>query len=385
MKNIFKKLLICFLIIPTFFIFGCKNSTPPSNPPSGDQTQQSGGSQSGSGSQSGDSEQTGGNEQTGGSQVSPEEQAKISAYAIINNLAKHDIYTGFQSVEVNVKQSTISDMYHDISKTNVSQADWDTYSASVSEDLLTRPFSNEDYLQDVFTAGIDNTNHTGYKIYHGVYTGKSETTQIYEGNLVNFVSTPPATKTATVVDENHINDYKYNFNNKLVIASLFTTIGQTDSYTNLSTAISDVIDESYKYYMDEINPSYTPTGTFNVNIEINTLENNQYELVIYSQYGSTSNTFTVFTQYNIKFSNQSLLSMNVQTGTIRNGWELDRSDLKSYFNNTGLDTNTAFPSGSKVCGVYRQYSKTTISFNTFNTTKLLSDFTGYDLSGISSN
>ena len=220
MKKFLKKLLLCFLIIPTMFMFGCGDA--PSNP-GGSQNggQQSGGQESGgqeSGSQQGGSqsggqesggsqggeqnggsqtggEQTGGEqtggEQTGGSTVDPEEEARVAAYAIIHNFAKSGIYNLSDSYGLEYETSSVFGGRYDLSEINLTKEEWDTCSNGIFDKY------NVDKSSLYKTISGINSDYQGYKFINytdeeGEHTVLEETVQEYGDKLAVFKVTNKA-------------------------------------------------------------------------------------------------------------------------------------------------------------------------------------------------
>lgn len=409
MKKFLKKLLLCFLIIPTMFMFGCEDapSTPGGSQNGGQQSggQESGGQESGSqqgGSQSGGQEsggsqggeqnggsqtggeQTGGEqtggEQTGGSTVDPEEEARVAAYAIIHNFAKSGIYNLSDSYELEYETSSVFGGRYDLSEINLTKEEWDTCSNGIFnkyEEGKSSPYKT--------ISGI-NSNYQGYKFINytdeeGEHTYLEETVQEYEDKLAVFKR---GYTYASYVGEDYVgNAFVYDLYDSYKTATILSIIANTEDYTELAEKVLPVAESVNDGFGDE---NLVPTDA-TTNVTIKTLENSQYELNICAEYNSKyipvygSKKVVVFVEYDIKFTENNIVSINVKNGQYENSFEWSARDVREYLGSRLSNPSVDIPSGSKVYLVVDNYTEVNLAFGEYDEDKMptdLSEFnTGY--------
>jgi len=391
MKKFLKKLLLSLILIPTiFFMFAC-NTEPPAGPGNGNtggESSQGGGSQSG-GAQGGGSQ--GGDQ--GQEPVDPVLAAKKAAYAILNNLAKADIYAGFENYELYVSQTYVDyGFYLDLSEINLTEEEWDDCVAqSPNWDINPKMPEESIYFNLSYPRyyGL-NSDGEGYLYekeawYMDTDPKFVESVVKYQDKLIYDDGT-----NFSYTDSNYApNTFKYDFSeNKYKIAEIFAIIGSTSSYTDLSTNLVSIVDGLNSYYTDE--NFHFDEVEIQVNVDINILENSKYELVIHSVYDTNISTngpiagagdeADLYVDYTFKFDNNKLISIDVQDGFITPGNSWSSSDLRSYvkLDGTGKTKEDAFPSGCKVTLVQHLYERFKFEFNDFDETKLPDNTSEYE-------
>ena len=402
MKKFLKKLLLSLILIPTiFFMFAC-NAEPPAGPGNGNtggESSQGGGSHGGGsqgGSDQGGSDQGGGS-QGGGQQEDPVITAKKTAYSILNNLAKSDIYAGFENYELYVSKTFVAyGHYLDLSEINLTEEEWDACVAQ-SPNWDINPKMPEEEIDFILSYpryyGL-NANGEGYlykkEAWNDITDPKFvEAVVNYQDKLIYDDGT-----NFSYTDSNYApSTFKYDFSeNKYKIAEIFAIIGSTSSYTDLSTNLVNLVDGLNSYYTNE--SYHFDEVEIQVNVDINILENSQYELVInavYDTHISSSNDpnnpiagagdeANLYVDYTFKFDNNKLISIDVQDGYITPGNSWSSGDLRSYvkLDGTGKTKQEAFPSGCKVTIVQHLYERFKFEFNDFDATKLPDNTSEYE-------
>lgn len=413
MKKFLKKLLLCFLIIPTMFMFGCGDapSTPGGSQNGGQQSggQQSGGQESGgqeSGSQQGGSqsggqesggsqggeqnggsqtggEQTGG-EQTGGSTVDPEEEARVAAYAIIHNFAKSGIYNLSDSYELEYETSSVFGGRYDLSEINLTKEEWDTCSNGIFnkyEEGKSSPYKT--------ISGI-NSNYQGYKFINytdeeGEHTYLEETVQEYEDKLAVFKR---GYTYASYVGEDYVgNAFVYDLYDSHKTATILSLIANTEDYTELAEKVLPVAESVNDGFGDE---NLVPTDA-TTNVTIKSLENSQYELNIRAEYNSKyipvygSKKVVVFVEYDIKFTENNIVSINVKNGQYENSFEWSARDVREYLGSRLSNPSVDIPSGSKVYLVVDNYTEVNLAFGEYDEDKMPTDLSEFNTSYMMNN
>ncbi len=395
MKKLLKKILLCLLLVPTiFFMFAC-NVEPPVNPGDGNTgngTSQEGGSQNG-GSQGGSSQ--GGGSQGGGSQggdqggdqggsVDPVVAAKNSAYAIINNIAKNDIYAGFESLELYAAYKYAEGSYFDLSQINLTEEEWDACVEQSSNWELNPKMPEGDFYVNL-----------PYPSYYGIKTNGEGYLYQKDKNITDldakFVGAVVSYQDKLIYDDNQSfayvdnnyapNTFKYDFsNNEYKILDVFAKIGTTSTYNELSTALVSIVDGLNTYYNNE----YLNFDEVDIQVktDINILENSEYELVINAVYDTkisnepgiagAGEKVLVYLDYVIKFNNNSILSINIEDGYLSDGNSWTSTNLRDWVNvnGTGKTKQEAFPSGCKITLKHNYLKKYEFSFNAFDETKM---------------
>ena len=384
---------------------------------------QSGGSQSGggasnSGSGAGDT-QTGGNNQGNGdgnqdggdgqdntenpgnsgdqgqSQTSPEQIAweKLRDLILVDDdddtttANVVDLYSNFNNgVELSVNRTDNTMGYYDISKLNISKEDWDFYVQKVSENYMQHPFwnINANELISLQAINIDETNSTyeGYKSTPSYTQAIKHQNETYNEIKINLPSTKYQTVTTQTFDQNEVgnyieNNYKYDFSDdEYGIVAMCNIIQSTTQYTDFITHLGSTLNDVELGYSQPL----TPDDTWIKSVALNSLDDETFEFQINTLSRSMDDAYAEnkkypypsvmvdFIQYSIKFSNSSLISIDVNTGFANVTRYHTASDLKNYFKNTGLDTSTVFTSG--VHGMTIGFMKYKFKFNEFNSETL---------------
>ena len=398
MKKFLKKLLLCFLIIPTMFMFGCGDapSTPGYSQNGGQQSsgQESGGQQGGSqsgGQESGGSQgseqnggsQTGG-EQTGGSTVDPEEEARVAAYGIIHNFAKSSIYNLSDSYELEYETSSVFGGRYDLSEINLTKEEWDTCSNGVFnkyEEGKSSPYKT--------ISGI-NSNYQGYKFINytdeeGEHTYLEETVQEYEDKLAVFKR---GYTYASYVGEDYVgNAFVYDLYDSHKTATILSLIANTEDYTELAEKVLPIAESVNDGFGNE---NLVPTEA-TTNVAVKTLENSQYELNIRAEYNSKyiptygSKKVVVFVEYVITFTDNNIVSINVKNGQYENSFEWSARELRDYLSGKVSNPSEAFPSGSKVYLVADNYTEVNLAFSEYDEDKMPTDLSEFNTSYMMNN
>lgn len=394
MKNIFKKLMLCLLIIPSMvFMVACKNAEPPTTPPGSESGQGGGGSQGG-GDQSGGDQ--GGGDQSGGDQgngdqggeepgdpiVDPIVAAKNAAYQIIHNLAKNGLNSFAIDKELDINRTVLSlDSKYDLNNVAMTEEEWDV---EVEKKGLFSDFSRATQIPYyngcyIIAQGSDGSGYYVEKLGEELDTlekNLKEAVVVHGDKLVYFDN---YYKSANYVDEDYApHQYSYNFDEAgFNLTGVFEAIGQTDSYEGLTTSLATVLDGVNKYY----NPDYVVEVPLDIVVDINILENSQYELVIKTQYETRYNgsvlvglnkyDYVAYSNYVFTFDNNTLLSVDVKDGEYMFPMTWDYSDLKSILKGKSqfaLDFDDVFNADSVVRSCVENNERLNIKFNEIDNT-----------------
>jgi hypothetical protein len=415
MKKFIKKILVAVLLCFCIFLPACGQTPPPTNPDTEQGTGTGTGTSSGTGTGSGnegtgtgtgtgnEGTGTGGNENEGGNTgneggstgnegdqnpepVDPEVAARQAVYANLYIFLKDaktsnsfNFYSLYNTYELEVIDSSTSDVYYDYSETNITPEIWETFASA--NDIV-----NTHHLESLNTTTTGfGENFTGYNYTKYVDNPEilDQAVTVHDNKLITLKGELYGTYASWVGADYVENIFtKYNLDDKAktiaVLEAIATTANHSDLTNKLETALNG--------YNAKFDPDMMAiSGNTEVSLEFKTLENSKYELIINTLLNANYNTqysndpLLLLGQYTISFDNNGITSIYIKQNQRDELGSYDRSDLLWW--NQWNTINSLCPSGSKIYRMLDTYVETTINFKEYNEERI-PDINNYNLTQV---
>lgn len=332
----------------------------------------------------------GGNTGDNGQQpVDPEIAANQALYTNLYNFLKDakttnsfNLYSLYNTYELEVIDSSTSDIYYDYSETNITPEIWETF-ASANDIVNTHQLESLNTTTTGFGENFTGYNYTKY-LTNPEILDQAVTT--HDDRHITLKG-PHYGNYASWVGEDYVENVfiKYNLDDKSKTAALLEAIATTETYLDLTEKLETVL--------NGINAKFNPemmqvSDNTEVSLELKTLENSKYELTISTILNANYNTqyshdpLTLLGQYIISFDNNGITSIYIKQTQKDILQEYDRSKLEWWQQWNTI--KSLCPSGSKIYRIKDNYSEITINFKEYNEERI-PDINTYNLSQVFSN